>query len=174
MFNTETIISLIAAALLGAAITYYLVKRSSAPSTLNPIPLGSNPHASTSQPLALQAYERLLLLADRIALPNLINRLPNDGLSAADMQMILVKNIRDEFDYNVTQQMYVSAEAWKALKNFKDKNMLLVNQIGIQLPENASAIDLQKAILSYLVQEPSANLHDLVSEALSYEAKKLM
>jgi hypothetical protein len=169
MFNTEMIISIIGAGLLGVAITYYLLKRSS-----NPIPSTLNPTASTSQPLALQAYERLLLVADRIALPNLINRIPYDGLSAADMQLILVKNIRDEFDYNVTQQMYVSAEAWKALKNFKDKNMLIINQLGMQLPEHALAIDLQKSILSYLMQEPTANLHDLVSEALSFEAKKLM
>jgi hypothetical protein len=169
MFNTEIIISIIGAGLLGTAITYYLLKKSS-----NPTASIINPKPSTSQPLALQAYERLLLLADRITLPNLINRIPCDGLSAADMQLILVKNIRDEFDYNVTQQMYVSAETWKALRNFKDKNMLIVNQLGMQLPDHASAFDLQKAILTYLIQEPAANLHDLVSEALSFEAKKLM
>ena len=68
MFNTEMIVSLIAAALLGAAISYYLLNRSHKSSPATP------PPSPTNLSLALQAYERLLLLADRIALPNLINR----------------------------------------------------------------------------------------------------
>lgn len=168
MFNTEMIVSLVAAALLGAAISYYLINRAYKPSPSSLTPSPSNPS------LALQAYERLLLLADRIALPNVINRLPNEGISAAEMRVLLVKHIREEFDYNVTQQMYVSAETWKALKNYKDKNLLIVNQISMQLPPEATALDLHKAILSFLVTEENANLHDLVSEALSYEAKKLI
>ncbi|MGL4360854.1 MAG: hypothetical protein ACRC0I_05850 [Sediminibacterium sp.] len=168
MFNTEMIVSLIAAALLGAAISYFLLNRS-----IKPIP-STLPPSPSNVSLALQAYERLLLLADRIALPNLINRLPNEGISASEMRILLVKHIREEFDYNVTQQMYVSAETWKALKNFRDKNLLIVNQISMQLPQEATALDLQKAILTFLVTDQNANLHDLVSEALSYEAKKLM
>ena len=101
MFNTEMIVSLIAAALLGAAISYFLLNRSIKPTPSTPPPSPSNVS------LALQAYERLLLLADRIALPNLINRLPNEGISASEMRILLVKHIREEFDYNVTQQMYV-------------------------------------------------------------------
>jgi hypothetical protein len=168
MFNTEMIVSLVAAALLGAAISYYLINRAHKPLPPSLTPISSNPS------LALQAYERLLLLADRIALPNVINRLPHEGISAAEMRVHLVKHIREEFDYNVTQQMYVSAETWKALKNYKDKNLLIINQISMQLPPEATALDLHKAILSFLVTEENANLHDLVSEALSYEAKKLI
>ena len=36
--------------------------------------------------LQLQAYERLTLLTDRIALPNLVNRVNQPGLSAREMQ----------------------------------------------------------------------------------------
>jgi hypothetical protein len=124
--------------------------------------------------LPLQAYERLLLLTDRIALPNLINRNAANAISAVELQVLYTKIIREEFDFNVTQQMYINPASWKAVKNLKEKNLQIINQIGLQLPADASGLDLQKAIMQYLVSNPSAALHDLVSEALSYEAKQLL
>jgi hypothetical protein len=135
-----------------------------------------NPPAdgAASRQLQLQAYERLLLLTDRIALPNLIQRVNTPGLSARDMQLLLVQSIRQEFEHNVTQQMYVSPEAWDAVRNFKDQNMLIVNQIGSFLSPEATGADLNKHILDLLVENPKASLQNVVSEALSFEAKKLM
>lgn len=124
--------------------------------------------------LQLQAYERLTLLTDRIALPNLISRLGNPDISARDMQYLLSKHIKDEFDYNITQQIYVSPEIWNAIRNLKEKNLLLVHQVGNIMPEMAPASALNRAILEQLVQDPKSNLHEIVSEALSYEAKKLL
>src|SRR5688500_11846457 len=62
--------------------------------------------------LRLQAYERLTLLVDRIALPNLISRVNQGGIGAKEMQLILTRTIKEEFDYNITQQIYVSPDAW--------------------------------------------------------------
>lgn len=128
----------------------------------------------TGSTLPLQAYERLLLLTDRIALPNLINRNAANAISAAELQLMYSKIIREEFDFNVTQQMYISPASWKAVKNLKEKNLQIVNQIAQQLPADASGLDLQKAIMQYLFANPSSALHELVSEALSYEAKQLL
>jgi len=127
-----------------------------------------------NNPLPLQAYERLLLLTDRIALPNLINRNAANAISAAELQLMYTKIIREEFDFNVTQQMYINPASWKAVKNLKEKNLQIINQIGQQLPSDASGLDLQKAIMQYLVANPAAVLHELVAEALSYEAKQLL
>jgi hypothetical protein len=124
--------------------------------------------------LQLQAYERLTVLADRIALPNVISRSNIPGLSAREMQELLTKQIREEFEYNISQQIYVSPEAWKSLKNLKDQNLLKVNQIARSLPENASGLELNKSILHLLLNDSNADIHLLVSEALSFEAKKLM
>jgi len=129
---------------------------------------------AASRQLQLQAYERLLLLTDRIALPNLISRVYTPGLGARDMQLLLIQSIRQEFEHNVTQQMYVSPEAWDAVRNFKDQNLLIINQISSFLPAEASGADLNKHLLDLLVQNPQASLQNVVSEALSYEAKKLM
>jgi hypothetical protein len=123
--------------------------------------------------LQLQAYERLTLLTDRIALPNLISRLGNPDISASEMQYLLIKNIKDEFDYNISQQIYVSPEIWNAIRNLKENNLLIINRVGLSVPSMASGATLNRAILEYLMQDQKANLHEVVSEALSYEAKKL-
>jgi flagellar basal body-associated protein FliL len=130
--------------------------------------------ASDTRSLQLQAYERLTLLVDRIALPNLISRVNQTGVSARDMQVLLTHNIKEEFDYNITQQIYVSAEAWNAVKNLKEQNMLVVNQLASALPPHATGLDLNKLLLEYLMNDKKGQLHEVVSEVLSYEAKKLL
>ena len=129
---------------------------------------------TATQPLQLQAYERLMLLVDRIALPNLISRTNQGGLNAKEMQVLLTHQIRQEFEYNVTQQIYVSAESWEAVRNLKDQNLLIINQISSFLPAEATGQDLNRSILEMLMQSPKASLHNIVADVLSYEAKKLM
>jgi uncharacterized protein Yka (UPF0111/DUF47 family) len=124
--------------------------------------------------LRLQAYERLTLLVDRIALPNLISRINQAGVSARDMQLLLTKSIKEEFDHNITQQIYVTADAWNAVKNLKEQNMLVINQLANALPHNATGLDLNKLLLEFLMTDKKGQLHEVVSEALSYEAKKMM
>ena len=130
--------------------------------------------SSLSKQLQLQAYERLTLLIDRIALPNLISRLNQPELSAKEMQLLLIHSIKQEFDYNITQQIYVSAAAWNAVKNLKDQTMLVINQFGSTLPNEASGADLNKLLLEYLMNDKRGNHHELVSEAISFEARKLL
>jgi len=140
-------------------------------------PLDTNHPADTGAPgrqLQLQAYERLILLTDRIALPNLIQRVHQSGLTAREMQSLLTLSIRQEFEHNITKQIYVSAEAWDALRNYKDQNMLIVNQVGSFLPDEATGNDLNRRLLELLMQNPKASLQNIVSEALSFEAKKLL
>lgn len=127
-----------------------------------------------SAPLKLQAYERLILLADRIALPNLISRCNQPGLTMREMQNLLVQTIRQEFDHNITQQIYVSPEAWEAIRNLKEQNLLIINQLASYLPESASGQDLNKSVLEMVMQNPKASLHHVVSGALSFEAKKVI
>ncbi len=124
--------------------------------------------------LQLQAYERLTLLTERISLPNLISRIPNAGLSSRQMQGALVEAIKSEYDYNLSQQVYVSPEAWRAVNNLKEQNTYIVNQLATTLPLQASGMDLNKQIIDYLMNNNRASLHNVVLEALNFEAKKIM
>ena len=153
-----------------ASIVYILTTRLKTVSGENPFPKESGATVS----MQLQAYERLLILVDRIALPHVITRINQPGASAREMQLMLTQNIRSEFDYNITQQIYVSAEAWTAVKNLKEQNLLIINQLANVLPQNATGLDLNKLLLEFLMSDKKGTLHEVVSEVLSYEAKKLM
>lgn len=127
-----------------------------------------------STALRLQAYERLVLLTERIALPNLISRLNKPGISAAEMKLILTENIKQEFEYNSTQQLYVTPISWDAVRNLKEQNIMVIQQVAGSLPLDAAANDLNKKILEVLMSQPNGALHEMVSQALNFEAKKLM
>ena len=125
-------------------------------------------------PLQLQAYERLVMLCERIAIPHLISRTSQFDLSAKEMQMILIENIKQEFDYNTSQQIYVTALAWDAIRNLKDQSMLIINQVSGLLPSDAKASDLNRKLLELMMNHQDQSLHTIVSDALNFEAKKLM
>ncbi len=127
-----------------------------------------------SKALQLQAYERLVLLCERIAIPNLIHRLNMPNISAVEMKMILVENIRQEFDYNSTQQLYVTSITWDAVRNLKEQNIMLINQVAASLVPEASSGELNKKILELMMAQSGSNLHELVLESLNFEARKLM
>ncbi len=124
--------------------------------------------------MQLQAYERLVLLVERIALPNLIARLNTPGISAREAQVLLTQTIKQEFEHNITQQIYVSADAWKAVKNLKDQNIYIINQLANNLPPNASGVDLNKLLLEYLMTDKNGNLYEVASEIISHEAKQVL
>lgn len=127
-----------------------------------------------TRPLQLQAYERLVMLAERIAIPNLVSRLNQPGLNAKEMQLILLESIKQECEYNATQQIYVSPVAWEAIRNLKDQNMLIINQVAASLPSEATGTDLNRMLMDFVITQKKGALHSIVLEALNYEAKKMM
>ena len=128
----------------------------------------------SARPLQLQAYERLVMLAERISIPNLISRVNQGGMSAREMHMLLLESIKQEYDYNATQQIYVSPVAWKAVSNLRDQNMLIINQVASTLPADGKGIDLNRQLLEFIMKDKRGELHSIVLEALNFEAKKLM
>jgi hypothetical protein len=124
--------------------------------------------------LKLQAYERLTLYAERTSLKNLVSRISSTGLSVVDMQLALQENIKAEYEYNASQQLYVEADMWKAITNLKDQNIYIINQLAATLPSNENGIELSKRILEFISTNDKAELSPIVLEALRYEAKKIL
>jgi hypothetical protein len=127
-----------------------------------------------TMPLRLQAYERLVILCERISLPNLISRVNQPQLSGKDMQFILIENIKQEFEYNSSQQIYVSQTAWEAVRNLRDQTLLIINSIARSLPPEATARDLNKGLLEAIMNEDNAALHTYTLATLGEEARRIM
>ncbi|UAY50862.1 DUF7935 family protein [Ferruginibacter albus] len=123
--------------------------------------------------LKLQAYERLAVFIERSSLKNIVNRIPTSGLNVIDYQLTLLETIRTEYEYNVSQQIYISPEMWKAIGNFKDQNIFIINQIAANLPTHSPGIELGKLLMEY-ASAKNADLSAVIAEALQFEAKKVL
>ena len=123
--------------------------------------------------LKLQALERFTLYAERSSLKNLIARTSASGITVVDLQLSLLDTLRSEYEYNVTQQIYIDPKMWKAIGNLKDQNTFIINQLAATLPSDGNAIELSKRILEY-VASTDAELNEVVLNALQFEAKRLL
>lgn len=101
-------------------------------------------------PLRLQAYERIVLFVERVNPANMLIRLNEPGLSAAELHSIIVTDIRNEFQHNITQQIYVSARAWAVVTRVKDDTLSVVTNAVKALPETATGLELSKTVLAHL------------------------
>ncbi|HVB03703.1 MAG TPA: hypothetical protein VNE41_08280 [Chitinophagaceae bacterium] len=124
--------------------------------------------------LRLQAYERLVLLAERISPRHLVPRLHMSQSTARDLQFALVQAIRAEFDHNVSQQIYVSTASWEGICNAKEQLISLINELADQFPEGSGGDELAKMILE-LEMENSGNFPvQIALTVLNAEVRKLM
>ena len=172
--DSNTIIYLVIIIALAVFVVYLFLnmkKEKGGGNKIKSFNLGEEKGTMASQQLQLQAYERLTLLAGRIALPSLISRVNQPGLSARDMQLLLSQTIRQEFEYNMTQQIYVSADAWNSVKSLKEQNLLIIHQVANALPPEATGNEFNRILLEFLMNDPKGTLHEVVCEVLSYEAK---
>ncbi|MEO6549120.1 MAG: hypothetical protein ABIN94_14035 [Ferruginibacter sp.] len=131
------------------------------------------PSPAANGMLPLQAYERLTLLADRTTLKNLVSRMHLNNLTAAELQAGMVETIRNEYEHNTTQQMYINPEIWKAVTNMKEQNIFIINQLAGTLPPGADASELSTMILEY-ASNNNSELGPVVLNAIQYEVKKLI
>lgn len=121
----------------------------------------SNQAATT--PMRFQAYERLSLLCERIALPSLILRVRPEKMSAAEYRIVLMLAIQQEFEHNITQQVYVSEALWEILKAARDHAVEVINLSAGNLPAKAEGKELAQFILGL----PPENTTAAVDKALS-------
>ncbi len=115
-------------------------------------------NSSTITPIRLQAYERLILLLERISIEALIMRTNKAGLTTKELQSSMLNSIRSEFDHNLSQQIYITPQAWEVLKNAKTNTIKIINTSAEKLPPNATGSDFSRYLLEALMEidkEPS-------------------
>ncbi|HEY0771441.1 MAG TPA: hypothetical protein VGD31_14010 [Sphingobacteriaceae bacterium] len=124
-------------------------------------------------PLRLQAYERIILFLERINPAALLVRLHVPGMGAQEMQNIILADIRAEYQHNLSQQLYVSNQAWEVIKKIKEDTIRLVNDASHSLPENAPAIELSKVILTHLATLENENPYDVALVIIKQDIQQL-
>lgn len=129
-------------------------------------------NAETVLPIRLQAYERMSLFLERINPNSLIMRLNGTANSAIEFQQMLLKDLRDEFNHNLSQQVYMSHQAWERIRAAQQEVITLVNQAAAEVKADEAPIELSKKIFEKVVQEnrnPTADALQFIKAEIQRE-----
>jgi hypothetical protein len=149
-------------------LLWYYLKQTRKPA---PVVVSNHDH-QTILPLRLQAYERFVLFLERIHPSNLVMRLNNPDLTAMQLQSLLVRTIREEFEYNLSQQLYISGNAWELIKNAKEETIAMINHAASGLPENAPSANLVKKVFEVSISKGKLPVETALDE-IKKELQKL-
>ena len=127
---------------------------------------------STTLPLRLQAYERIVLFIERVNPANMLIRLHGAASSAAELHALVVSELREEYQHNISQQIYVSARTWTLVKRVKDDTLSVINNAVKALPETATALDLSKTVLAHL-SHLEDNPYDIATNMIREDIEQL-
>jgi hypothetical protein len=108
----------------------------------------------TVLPSRLQAYERMTLFLERISPQNLLIRLNAPGMTSREFHQLLLSEIRNEYNHNVSQQIYMSPEVWSYIINAKEDLIVSINDAAGELTPEATSLDLSKKIFEKAVNKP--------------------
>lgn len=127
----------------------------------------------TTIPLKLQAYERLSLLCERISPPNLVLRLKTPGMNTEDLHMAMLIAIQQEFDHNISQQVYVSDHLWSIIKHARQHLINNISSMAAEVDTKDPASDFADKLLDYYDQTEEKPL-DTAQRAIRREASLLL
>ena len=119
-------------------------------------------------PNRLQAFERMSLFLERLSPGNLVLRLNSASLSAKELQQAMISEIREEFNHNLSQQIYMSDKSWDLIKNTMEDVIALINTNAEKLGEDAKSVELAKLIFNEIekreIDPVSVTLSEVKSE----------
>lgn len=124
----------------------------------------SQKNSATILSVRLQAYERMCLFLERISPNNLIVRLNNSEYNAAQFQHVLLSEIREEYNHNLSQQVYMSDESWNMIRRAMEDLVVKINQAGSEVNKEGRSLELAKRIFDLVMEQGS----DQIQEALIF------
>lgn len=104
-------------------------------------------------PIKLQAYERMTLFLERINPSNLVVRIASVNNDKNAYAASIVNTIDQEFEHNLTQQIYISSKCWSVIVASKNATIQLIQKIAKQEEIN-NAQELREAILKTTLSNP--------------------
>jgi|SRR5690625_259571 len=118
----------------------------------------------------IQALERMTLYLERIDPGRLLVRVKPMGDDKHEYERVLIQAIEDEFEHNLTQQLYLSPQCWDAIRATKNATITLIRRINMS-DQITSADKLREEVLTELLDKPAPSITGL--EYLKKEAKDL-
>jgi hypothetical protein len=111
-----------------------------------------------------------VLLLERITPSNLLLRVSGSGHTASDYHRMLLSEIRNEFSHNMSQQVYMSEQAWQQVKHAREEVVNLINRTYQEMPDKSKGTDLAKRILESILAtetDPTARAISFVKQEIA-------
>jgi hypothetical protein len=128
----------------------------------------------TTLRLRLQAYERLAMYMERIHPRVLIPRVYETGMTVRDLQTVLIQSIKTEYEHNLSQQIYVSAQVWKTVQSVKEQEMAMINQVASLLNPESSAKELHQRMIDFIISNENDLPVEVALDVINNEAKLVL
>lgn len=125
---------------------------------------------SETLPQRVQAYERLMLFCERINLEQLVYRLREPNMKVRDLQSVLMIAVQQEFEHNLSQQIYASSNLWKIIELAKNEVLNTIATTAEKFNPEDPALGYSNALLSARATVP---ILDKAKEALRSEVQLL-
>ncbi len=122
---------------------------------------------ASTLPIRLQAYERMALFLERISIPSLVLRVKPNSTDKSAYENLLIRSIENEFEHNLSQQVYLTDELWNVIKAAKSATVQMIRKAA--LSETESADKLREDVLTETMdkQNPSATALAFVKKEVS-------
>ncbi len=122
-------------------------------------------------PVRMQAFERMSLFLERISTENLLVRINQPGMTASDLHAAILEEVRNEFNHNVAQQVYLSPELWGMVVSAKEDLVTKVNATFEEIDSDASSVDYAKRLLELTIATDISSI-ELALTSLKEELSK--
>ncbi|MBU2949179.1 hypothetical protein KO493_00505 [Tamlana agarivorans] len=105
-------------------------------------------------PLRLQAYERMALFLERISPNNLLVRITPLTINKDEYESLLIKSIEQEFEHNLSQQIYISDKCWNIITTAKNATIQMIRKANMSEKVD-TANKLREVVLTEMMERPS-------------------
>jgi hypothetical protein len=127
-------------------------------------------NSRTVTPIRLQAFERIVLFLERISLESLLVRVSTPDMTAHQLHSAMLTAIRSEFEHNLSQQIYMSQQAWEVVRNARSNMIKIINSEAEKMPPDSSGMALSKSLLEKIMElekEPTRAAIDYLKGEIS-------
>ncbi len=107
---------------------------------------------ASSLPLRLQAYERVAIFLERITPSKLLIRVSPLSSNKEDYESLLLASIEQEFEHNLSQQIYISDDCWKITTAAKNATIQLIRKASL-LEKTDTANKLREVVLTEMMEK---------------------
>ncbi|WP_142786268.1 DUF7935 family protein [Changchengzhania lutea] len=107
-----------------------------------------------AMPLRLQAYERMAIFLERISPSKLLIRITPTSSNKDDYEALIIQSIEQEFEHNLSQQIYVSDRCWSIITTAKNATIQLIRKANLS-EKTDTANKLREVVLTEMMERRS-------------------